>query len=123
MNRNVILAAAVGIIVGVTGAGTYAVLGTSQNATSVNHNQIATDKLRSLKGDAFDKAFLAEMITHHQGAIDMAALIDANARHDELKRLGKDIKAAQSKEIDMMQSWQTDWGYKNTPKSHNMHAN
>lgn len=81
-----------------------------------------TGKLKSKTGDEFDKAFIEQMIIHHQGAIDMAKLIVTNAKHDELKQLGNDIISAQSKEIDMMQTWQTDWGYKTTPttESHNM---
>ena len=78
--------------------------------------------LKNKSGDDFDKAFLSGMIIHHQGAIDMAKLAQANAKHDEVKNLANDILSAQSKEIDMMQTWQTQWGYKNTPsiESHNM---
>ncbi|MES2971010.1 MAG: DUF305 domain-containing protein [Patescibacteria group bacterium] len=94
---------------------------TQNNTQSVStsiHNDQATAKLKSLKGDDFDKAFMVEMIEHHEGAIDMAKLIEANAKHDELKKLGQDIISAQSKEIDMMQAWQTDWDYKSTSQSH-----
>lgn len=83
--------------------------------TTADHNAQSADSLKDLKGDAFDKAFIEEMIAHHQGAIDMAKLINTNAKHNELKTLGQDIIAAQSKEIDMMQSWQSEWGYKQTP--------
>lgn len=100
--------------------------GTNTNTQAVtstaDHNAKATAKLKDLKGDDFDKAFIEEMIMHHQGAIDMAKLIETNAKHDELKQLGKDIISAQSKEIDMMQTWQTDWGYKATPHSSDMHG-
>jgi uncharacterized protein (DUF305 family) len=51
---------------------------------------------------------------HHQGAIDMANLVKDNAKHDELKSLANDILAAQSREIEMMRSWQTQWGYSST---------
>lgn len=76
--------------------------------------------LQGKTGDAFDQAFLSGMIAHHQGAIDMARLVQANAKHDELKAMANDILSAQSKEIDQMQTWQTDWGYKTTPRSHQM---
>ena len=82
-----------------------------------------TSSLKGKTGDDFDKAFISEMIAHHQGAIDMAKLAQQNAKHDEVKSLANDILSAQSKEIDTMQTWQTDWGYKNTPSiesSHNM---
>ena len=76
--------------------------------------------LQGKTGDSFDEAFLSGMIAHHQGAIDMAKLVKANAKHDELKAMADDILSAQSKEIDQMQTWQTDWGYKTTPQSHMM---
>lgn len=81
-----------------------------------------TSSLKSKTGDDFDKTFIAGMIIHHQGAIDMAKLAKDNAKHDEVKQLANDILSAQSKEIDIMQAWQTQWGYKTTPsiESHNM---
>jgi uncharacterized protein (DUF305 family) len=79
-----------------------------------------TSKLQGKTGDDFDKAFISDMIAHHQGAIDMAKLAKANAKHDEIKKMADDIISAQSKEIDMMQTWQGDWGYKMVPKSHEM---
>lgn len=84
----------------------------SNKVSTAEHNAEATANLKELRGDEFDKAFIAEMIMHHQGAIDMAKLIEANAKHDELKQLGGEIISAQSKEIDLMRAWQSDWGYK-----------
>ena len=89
------------------------------DSTSSDHMGMSMDEmassLKNKTGDDFDKAFLAEMIDHHQGAIDMAKLAKANAKHDEIKKLANDILAAQSQEIDQMQTWQGDWGYKNVP--------
>jgi len=62
-------------------------------------------------GDDFDKAFIAEMIDHHQGAIDMANLAKQNAKHDEIKQLAGDIITAQTKEINQMKQWLSEWGY------------
>lgn len=76
--------------------------------------------LQGKTGDDFDEVFLSEMIMHHQGAIDMAKLAKINAKHQEVKDMADDILSAQSKEIDMMQTWQTGWGYKTTPQSHMM---
>lgn len=72
-----------------------------------------TDQLKNLTGDDFDKKFLELMIEHHQSAIDMARPGEANAQHQEVKALTKAIVSDQSKEIDQMQTWQNDWGYKN----------
>lgn len=60
-------------------------------------------------GDDFDKAFLSEMIMHHQGAVDMAQLALTNAKHQEIKDLAKNIIDAQNKEIADMKKWQGSW--------------
>jgi uncharacterized protein (DUF305 family) len=67
--------------------------------------------LQGKTGDNFDKAFLSEMIVHHQGAINMANLAKTNAKHDEIKNMANDIVVTQTKEINQMQTWQSDWGY------------
>lgn len=74
-----------------------------------------SDNLKSKTGDDFDAAFISSMIEHHQGAINMAKLAEKNAKHDEIKNMSNDIMAAQSKEIDMMKNWQTEWGYGDSP--------
>ncbi len=60
-------------------------------------------------GDDFDKAFLSEMIVHHQGAVQMAELASTNAKHQEIKDLSKAIITAQNKEITDMKSWLAKW--------------
>lgn len=60
-------------------------------------------------GDDFDKAFLKEMIVHHQGAVLMAELALKNAKHQEIKDLSKNIISAQNKEIGEMNTWYSNW--------------
>lgn len=60
-------------------------------------------------GDDFDKAFLGEMIVHHQGAVQMAQLALTNAKHQEIKDLASAIIASQNKEIADMLSWSKGW--------------
>lgn len=79
-----------------------------------------TSQLESKTGDAYDKAFIANMIDHHQSAVDMARLSAKNARHGEIKRLSTDIIAAQEKEIGQMQQWQQAWGYPIYSSGHEM---
>ena len=67
--------------------------------------------LRDKSGDAYDAAFIAGMIEHHDGAIAMAELSATRAEHTEVKRLSKDIIAAQEREILEMKRWQQQWGY------------
>ena len=61
-------------------------------------------------GDDLDRAFIEGMIPHHQAAVDMARYL-TEAKHPELQKMGQDIIADQSKEIDQMKKWQTEWGY------------
>lgn len=66
-------------------------------------------KLKGKTGDDFDKAFIEEMIVHHQGAVDMANLALKNAKRKEIIDLSKAIIEAQNKEIADMQSWEKAW--------------
>lgn len=72
-----------------------------------------TAELEGKTGDDFDRAFIEQMIMHHQSAIDMAAPGEQNAKHQEVKDLSKAIVSAQTKEIQQMKQWQQEWGYDN----------
>lgn len=67
--------------------------------------------LEGKTGDALDKAFLAEMIIHHEGAVEMAQTLLKGTKRPELIKLGNDIIIAQTGEIQMMKQWQRDWFY------------
>lgn len=77
-----------------------------------------TDSLKDKQGDEFDQAFVASMIEHHEGAVEMAKLSAQNAKHDEVKQLSSDIIVAQEKEINVMKQWLQDWGYSADSQSH-----
>ena len=66
-------------------------------------------ELEGKTGAEFDKAFLAEMIVHHQGAVEMAELALTNAEQQELKDLAEAIITAQEGEIAQMKAWQKEW--------------
>lgn len=68
-----------------------------------------TQGLSGKTGDEFDKAFLSEMITHHEGAVEMAQSALQNAKHQEIKDLAQKIITAQNTEIKEMQDWQKSW--------------
>ncbi len=56
-----------------------------------------------------DKAFIEEMIPHHQAAVMMATMLKARTARPEMKKLADDIITAQTKEIEMMQGWYKTW--------------
>ncbi|MEW9584849.1 DUF305 domain-containing protein [Paraburkholderia sp. DGU8] len=62
-------------------------------------------------GDA-DKDFVAHMIPHHQGAIDMAQVELKYGKDPQLKRLAQNIIKAQHDEIAFMHRWQAKHGGK-----------
>jgi uncharacterized protein (DUF305 family) len=68
-----------------------------------------TSGLRGKSGDAFDKAFISEMIIHHEGAVEMAKLVLSTSKRAELRSLANDIISAQTREIEMMRSWLSSW--------------
>lgn len=65
--------------------------------------------LEGKTGDAFDEAFLSEMIVHHEGAVEMAQKVLEVSKRPELTKLANDIIKAQNGEIEMMKQWQSLW--------------
>jgi len=59
----------------------------------------------------FDKAFIEEMIPHHQMAVMMANMLDEGTSRDEMKTLAQNIIDAQTIEINDMRKWYKSWGY------------
>lgn len=115
MNTKIILAAVVGIIVGVGGVLAFdrgeispvATTGTPSHMQQSNDSMMA--ELDGRQGDEFDRAFLEQMIVHHQGAIQMAEAALQNTKRDEIKQLSREIISAQNTEIKMMREWQASW--------------
>lgn len=127
MNKKLIIAGIAGLLVGglITGvaasqavrnnnAAVLRMMGVEMPKTSDHSSMSMKDMTKQLEGktgDQFDKAFIEMMISHHEGAVDMAELAKQNAKHDEIKKLSDDIISAQNKEISEMKSWQQSWGY------------
>jgi uncharacterized protein (DUF305 family) len=65
--------------------------------------------LWKLPPQRLEVVFLAQMIPHHQSAIDMANLVPDRAGHQELKDLAKGIIQSQGDEITKMNSWLGSW--------------
>lgn len=84
-------------------------MGGSKNMSMSDMMTSMNAALSGKTGDSFDQAFLAEMIVHHQGAVEMAQLALTNAKHQEIKDLAKAIIEAQNKEIADMKAWQKSW--------------
>jgi uncharacterized protein (DUF305 family) len=57
----------------------------------------------------FEQRFITAMISHHQGAIEMAKAAQTKAEHAEIKQLAEAIITAQEAEIKQMQAWNQQW--------------
>ena len=57
-----------------------------------------------LEGEALDRAFLTDMVVHHEGAIKMAESVLTTPVRDEVRTLALNIIAAQKAEIETINS-------------------
>jgi uncharacterized protein (DUF305 family) len=71
-------------------------------------------KYAALKGEAYDKAFLADMVVHHDSALNMAEMANGAAVRQEIRDLAANINATQGQEIGAMNALQEQWGYPKT---------
>lgn len=65
----------------------------------------------AMKGEDYDRAFITDMVAHHQGAVAMAYPALEKAKYPELKTLAQGIIDSQLGEIRNMETWKKDWGY------------
>jgi uncharacterized protein (DUF305 family) len=61
------------------------------------------------QADPFDRAFIDEMVVHHESAIVMANVALSEGENEEIKSLAQDIVAAQRQEIEQMRQWRQEW--------------
>jgi hypothetical protein len=65
-----------------------------------------------------DRDFLAGMIPHHQGAIDMAQVALTHGKDARVKKMAQDIVQGQSREIKDMALWLTELEHEAKPHAH-----
>jgi uncharacterized protein (DUF305 family) len=66
-------------------------------------------KISTDESKPFDQRFIEAMISHHQGAIDMAKMAQQMAEHQEIRTLAAAIITAQQAEIEQMRGWLQEW--------------
>lgn len=90
-------------------------LKTSNTTVDEKKQKPASDNMyANLKGDAFDEAYIADMLAHHEGALNMSEQAMAVTAHEEIRTLASNIVQSQSTELIKMRTWQKEWGYKET---------
>lgn len=129
-NKNVIFVIAVVTLVIIVGVVAYAI-GQSRvteskdsSSKSIEQKTVAeeTNKFATLKGDAFDEAYIADMLAHHEGALNMSEMAGAAMGRTEILELSQSIIQSQVQEIYQMQTWQSEWGYEKTMGGHAGHS-
>jgi uncharacterized protein (DUF305 family) len=124
MNKSsIVLALVIGLIVGFTGASAFQKDTFSMNTGmmhqmpngmpngSMMRNEMSgmMSGLSGKRGDEFDRAFLTEMIMHHEGAVTMAEAALKDAKHQEIMTMAHAIITAQTGEIAQMKAWLKTW--------------
>ena len=96
--------------------------GMNHNSMPMNSNMSGMSDMKSSPDAAkqpYDLQFIDTMIHHHQGAVDMAKMIDGKTQNAELIKFGKQIVADQEKEIAQMKDWREKW-FAGKPAAMNM---
>ncbi|MES2985716.1 MAG: DUF305 domain-containing protein [Patescibacteria group bacterium] len=136
MNKNTILVGVVALLIGIIGTNMYyadavsdarltqgmsgarngmhmmsdgTMMGNGMMGASMNMDSMMEGMLANMKGKSgkeLEKAFLVDMVPHHQGAVNMAKLLlqDKSVR-PELVKFANEIITAQEREIEQMNEW------------------
>jgi uncharacterized protein (DUF305 family) len=62
-------------------------------------------KMADASGATVDEAYIAKMIAHHEGAVEMAEVALANSKDPEIRRMARAVIDAQTREIAEMRAW------------------
>lgn len=100
----------IALIIGFGAGSAFFGVNGKQDAMNMEHAMTGmTSGLTGKTGEEFDRAFLSEMIVHHEGGVDMANAALMHAKRDEIKNMAQAIITAQTTEIAQMRSWQEAW--------------
>lgn len=62
-------------------------------------------KMAAASGETVDQAYVAKMIAHHEGAVEMAEVALRESRDPEIRRMAQAVVDAQTREIAEMRAW------------------
>jgi uncharacterized protein (DUF305 family) len=70
---------------------------------------MASDPQELANQEPFDKAFIDNMIPHHESAIETAEVVLEGSENPEIRQIAGAIVDAQEREIEQMRSWRDEW--------------
>lgn len=80
----------------------------TQTTMKEQTEQLSSD-LDNKTTNALDRAFVENMIVHHEGAIEMAKKVVDKTKRPEVKALAEEIITTQSAEVETMNGWLKKW--------------
>lgn len=92
-------------------------MNSNMNHNGMNHSNMKSDA--NAASAPYDLQFIDTMTAHHQGAVEMAKMVDGRTQRTELKAFAQKIIADQNKEIEQMNQWREKW-FKGAPRAMNM---
>lgn len=107
----IVVIAGLTVLIGVVTSIDNPQISDKQVTQPINERDATNDMYASITGDDFDKAYLSDMIAHHQGALNMASYARAETAREQIKILSETILSSQTKEVQQMLDWQKTWGY------------
>ncbi len=72
------------------------------------------NKYATLKGDAFDEAYIADMLALLEGTSGMSEQASAVTAHEEIRTYAQEVMQTEGPETMEILDWQKAWGYKAT---------
>lgn len=97
-----------------------AIMAADKVGAAAGSREPAAVELKTLEGAEAEVAFLADMIHHHKGGVDMAKLALERSKDSHLKEMNQKMISDQESEIDQMTGWLNRWHQKK-PEDHAMH--
>lgn len=85
--------------------------------TSMDHSQMKSSP--NAASQPYDLQFIDTMSSHHQGAVEMAKMVDGKTQNPDIKKFAAQIIADQEKEIAQMKDWREKW-FAGKPAAMNM---
>ena len=79
-------------------------------------------KLRKLKGSAFDKEYISQLMENGQDAIAVAELAEGRTEREEINKWSQYVIKTGPNDINILKSWYSQWGFKAEDVKNNPHT-